>query len=118
MRQADLFAARFYNGLLKPMCVMLSPLRRLILNPGLPPLTPGAGRALHKPFFTESRFARSDNRHRPIGYLQFREDARDVILHGFNAQAEPAGDIAIVVPLRNQIQDFAFPLGQLSEFVR
>ncbi len=53
--------------------------------------------------FSESRFPRPDDRHRPVCYLQFRQDARDIILHGFDTQAEVTGNKIVVVPLRNQI---------------
>src|SRR5215469_15641049 len=55
---------------------------------------------------------------RPVGYLQFAEDVRDVVANGVRAQNELVGDIRIALALRDQVEDFALALRQLGKRVR
>src|SRR5215469_17861654 len=55
---------------------------------------------------------------RPVGYLQFAEDVRDVVANGVRAQNELVGDIRIALALRDQVEDLALALGQLGKRVR
>src|SRR5215469_6548692 len=54
---------------------------------------------------------------RPVGYLQFAEDVRDVVANGVRAQNELVGDIRIALALSNQVEDLALALRQLRKRV-
>lgn len=50
----------------------------------------------------------------PVVYLQFGEDAGDVIAHGLLGEAEASGDLTVVHAVREQFQYFCLPAGQLG----
>jgi pimeloyl-ACP methyl ester carboxylesterase len=52
-------------------------------------------------------FTRPDRRLCPIRYLQFADDAGDVVTHRFGADDQPLGDGGVALALRGQSQDFA-----------
>ena len=51
----------------------------------------------------------------PVGELQLREDRRHVVAHRLLGQDQPAGDLVVAVPGGDQVQDLAFPVGELGE---
>jgi hypothetical protein len=52
------------------------------------------------------------------GEVQFREDVRDVPVHGVLAQGESRGDLPVAQTLRDQTQDFQLSLCQARKSVR
>jgi len=49
----------------------------------------------------------------PVGGLELVEDAGDVVLHGLQRDAEGAGDLLVAGTLGQQVEDLAFPRGQV-----
>ena len=64
---------------------------------------------------TETRFARTHDGLGAIGCPQLAENAVDIIAHGFRRDRQPCRDLDIVEAARNQIEDFAFAIGELEE---
>jgi hypothetical protein len=52
-----------------------------------------------------------------VGHLEPGEDGRDVVGDGLAAEGELLGDLVVVVAGGQQVQDLAFPGGQLREGV-
>jgi hypothetical protein len=50
-----------------------------------------------------------------VGHLQLGEDGREVVGDRLAAEAEPFGDLVVVAAGGQQVQDLAFPGGQLGE---
>ena len=49
----------------------------------------------------------------PVGGLEFVEDLGDVVLHRLEGQSERPGDLLVAGPAGEQVEDFAFPCGQV-----
>ena len=72
----------------------------IALGPNLTPM----GRAL---LFAQSSLPRSNDGLGAVGYLEFAEDVGDVVGNGFEAEDQPMSDVAVVVALGDQVEDFA-----------
>ena len=49
----------------------------------------------------------------PVGGLELVEDMGDVVLHGLQGDAEGPGDLLVAGTLGQQVEDLAFPCGQV-----
>src|SRR5438552_9602746 len=49
----------------------------------------------------------------PVGGLELVEDARDVVLHGLQGDAEGAGDLLVAGTFGQQVEYFTFSRGQV-----
>ena len=58
-------------------------------------------------FLTQSGLPRSDDGLGAVGYLEFAEDVEDMIGNAIEAEDQVVGDVAVVVALSDQVEDFA-----------
>src|SRR5437763_815863 len=63
----------------------------------------------------QASFPGANNSLCPVGHLQFTEDVGDVIGYGFETEAEPPGNVVVVVSLGDQAEDLTFAVGELGK---
>ena len=80
----------------------------IALGPNLTPM----GRAL---LFAQASLSGSNDGLGAVGYLEFAEDGGDVVGDGFEAEDQPVGNVAVVVALGDDFEDFALAIGEFGE---
>jgi hypothetical protein len=50
-----------------------------------------------------------------VGDLEFGEDVGDVVVYGLQAEEELFGDLLVIVPASDEVQDLAREVGELGE---
>src|SRR5262249_6229314 len=69
-------------------------------------------------FFIPTRPLCTNDSMCPVSYLQFAENAGDIITHRFAAEDEVAGDLRAVLALGDLFKNLALAVGQIGEHLR
>src|SRR5215469_9557720 len=66
-------------------------------------------------FLTPSCFSGEENSLCPVSDLEFAEDIRHMVAHGFQTEHQSGRDFLVGMPLHHGVQDFSFPIGQIGK---